>query len=551
MFSTIFARSLERLINTSEGGNVAPVKAYLNRFVSLVNSINQRCEDLGAGRLEGTALRNIIVLSIFENARLDLALDILERILAAKDPVAIIQMLGQAGQLENTELQLAQVRQEAAALSVALRNMLRDTGRTATVAEAGQRRELIEKMASILNKHTISPLHGSVALCRILREAGIEAVLMEMAGRENNAHYWVESEGLIIDIQPFYNFRIPADVELELTTTKKLLVTAKDDRTYGQYYASGTVSDIDVLTHEGYSLVVEKIRNVQDAWDFDETIKRFGRPKESRPAESAERRKPLTKNNIGSYLSHKIGVYRSIIGSQSLVATNGDTVKRGGILGAMDSRNGFGAARKYVVIVGSEKIVPPTSSAGRSRRTGFEIATEEVTRLFRDEGYNKIDVRAVADITQLNEFLEKTRGATTNNTFIYYDTSIEGIEDNIKEGYMSANLTGVPDEGGYLPIGGLTALAVAAMAVAEGQYVEEANIHRLIAALIYDSPKLQDAYAERLAGEWRTNGWTGDGIRQAFYSGLLEIPVQPLNIREDLEEHYRREAREAEISRAL
>ena len=89
------------------------------------------------------------------------------------------------------------------------------------------------------------------------------------------------------------------------------------------------------------------------------------------------------------------------------------------------------------------------------------------------------------------------------------------------------------------------------MAVAEGQYVEEANIHRLIAALIYDSPKLQDAYAERLAGEWRTNGWTGDGIRQAFYSGLLEIPVQPLNIREDLEEHYRREAREAEISRAL
>ncbi|MBL7069625.1 MAG: NHL repeat-containing protein, partial [Candidatus Omnitrophica bacterium] len=504
------------------------------------------------------------------------------------------------GVLDAVERTVAQESREPAAPEVvqSAKEEAAETGPAEVRAES-EIGGLLRRLAVVFSRSSLYSYDRTLALQRVLTEAGIEARVLEIRDEKGKLHYFVEAGGLAVDASPSDNFRILPGVRLRIAETTRVIVAGRDSAEYRSYYKGGRPVIIEeanqasahrhFLTEAAqpragdYTAIIDRLRALTGFQPIDKTPKiaptdASGAAPEEKTAQPAgdvalpEELPVLTEERAEGYLSRKTGVYHTIIGEQGLDIANGElesragVESRGGILGGINGRNGFGTMAKYVIIVGGERVIPSKVAIGegRAQRKDFDRAVENVGELFDSAGHRQLIVHTVANIEELNDLLVSIPAIRQDNAFIYFDTSetsevsredVKTFMDERKAGekpvYMSANLVGVPEEGGYVPVGGLEALAVTAIGLANGQTVDMKYIYQLLAALKFDNPELQKIYAKELEEEWTNNGWAEDPVENLFLLGLLEIPVQPLNVKADLGKRYRQEAREANLSRAL
>jgi len=554
----------------------------LEALISLAADIDNRT----GGRLRGRALRNALVIGVLERANLGeetflgAILNVLRKINSVQNPQPLVERLAQAEEIEDITKTVDDVRVTAHELNGQLDQMIQAAQQGLEgppPADMGGNFVPMLESGMHINVEFFGAALASLRAAWEDREKGlqykkawtthiddlIQCALEQKESEREMFRAFMEylarnNEGLFDAVRAAIRERLRENAE-----KPNMVDEALDAAERAAAQKSEQPAAPEVSRQEDEQPAVPEVPTAEEE-PTEETV---AQPEEA--VALPERPPVLTEERAGRYISRETGVYHAIAGEQGLNLTSGElesragVESRGGILGGINGRNGFGSMAKYVIIVGGERVIPSKVAIGegRAQRKAFDRAVENVAELFDSAGHRGLIVLSVANIGELNELLSKTSGVSTNNTFIYFDTSdtseidrgdVEEFMKGRKEGrYMHASLLGVSEEGGYMPVGGLAALAVAAIALANGQTVNMKYIYQLLAALKYDNPEFQKIYAGQLEEEWIVNGWAENPVEKLFLLGLLEIPVQPLKVRADLGKRYRQEAREANLSRAL
>jgi hypothetical protein len=263
--------------------------------------------------------------------------------------------------------------------------------------------------------------------------------------------------------------------------------------------------------------------------------------------------KELPLDAVESHLSAEIGVYSGIargITAEDINAANGDITRRGGLLREINSSNGLGSKRKYMIIVGDENIIP--SPLDRKSHSAFKGLMESVGGFLDYMDFRQLQIITLRDALELDDFLNMHEDATQQNTFLYYDMNVmtsqqaAGRKDINGMTFMSASLSVPQDRKGFISLGGLAAFAIGAMAVANNIYFEQDVLYTLQAMLetVEPAPELLETRVEEIRKEWERAG----SNLAYLTSGLLSIKIFPIDINSDLADYYRREK---DIIRAL
>ncbi len=244
------------------------------------------------------------------------------------------------------------------------------------------------------------------------------------------------------------------------------------------------------------------------------------------PKETLEKVKKGHVEDMGLYLE---GVYNQV--------NRGPALDRG-IFGAIPNGEEFKKKPKYIIMISQERIVQPVVRERGAIIKGV-AAIGAIRALLAQEGYGKVVIVQAQNTSEAKAFIDKNN-ASLKDTFIYYDDKTATAQDvmSVCPDYMLANFD-VRENEAFLPLGGLTALAIGAMWIRSGRELDMKNIYELLAAL-------QNKEAGDIEREWRDKNWIGERAVIAFTSGRLRI--DPIKVEIELKKAYEREA---EFARAL